>query len=163
MLTVQPGSKPGSSVGLRPRQLDLNQNATRGICVIVENTSILDATGVTLSVSCCRPGLRADSASWPIGSCTVNSNRVDCTASTFGAQASTSLSLGLTALAEGAGNIAFDMSAAEADADPSNNATNSTVNVGAVEEDDSGSGSIGWLFLLLLLPATIARGRKKLL
>ena len=36
----------------------------------------------------------------------------------------------------------------DADADPSNNSASATVNVGAVD-DDSGGGTMGYLFLLL--------------
>jgi len=41
------------------------------------------------------------------------------------------------------------LSSIETDADPSNNSASATVNVGTVEED-SGGGSTGHLFLLLL-------------
>ena len=145
-LTVQPAVNLGVS-GPALRQVDLNQSAN--LLATVSNTSILNATNVTLSISL-SSGLRADSASWSLGNCSVGANQVDCTASSFGAQASTSVSLGVTAIAEGASSISFDMASAEDDADPSNNTAMSTVNVGVVEDEDDGGGGSGLLFLSLL-------------
>ena len=146
MLTVQPAVNLGIS-GPALRRVDLDQSTT--LVASFSNTSILGATGVTLGIDL-SPGLRADSASWPIGSCTVNANQVDCTAPSFASGQSTSLSLGITAIAEGANSVSFDMSSAEADADPSNNTAMATVNVGAIHEEDDGGGSTGALFLFLL-------------
>ena len=146
MLTVQPAVNLGIS-GPSTRQLDVDQSAT--LVASFSNTSILDATGVTLSVSL-TSGLRADSASWPIGTCTVAANQVDCVATNFDAQSTTTLSLGITGIADGANSVSFDMSALEADADPSDNTASATVNVGNVDDDDGGSGSVGLSFLLLL-------------
>jgi uncharacterized repeat protein (TIGR01451 family) len=147
LLTVQPAVNLGIS-GPSLRSVNLNQSAT--LVASFSNTSILGATDVTLSIVL-SPGLRADSASWPIGSCTVAANQVDCTAPSFASAETTSLSLGITAIAEGTSSVSFDMSSAEADADTSNNTATATVNVGAAQaEDDSGSGSTGVLFLILL-------------
>ena len=145
-LTVQPAVNLGVS-GPAARQVDLNQSAN--LLATVSNTSILGATDVTLTIGL-SAGLRADSASWSIGTCTVNTSQVDCTASSFGANESTSVSLGVTAVSEGSKTISFDMSAAETDSDPSDNATTATVNVGSVEAEDDGGGSTGLLFLGLL-------------
>ena len=147
LLTVQPAVNLGIS-GPSLRSVNLNQSAT--LVASFSNTSVLGATGVTLSIDL-SPGLRADSASWPIGSCTVAANQVDCTAPSFASGETTSLSLGITAIAEGTSSVSFDMSSAEADADTSNNTATATVNVGAAQaEDNSGSGSTGVLFLILL-------------
>ena len=152
-LTVQPAVNLGIS-GPSPAQLEVGQSTT--VLASFSNTSILDATGVTLSISL-SSGLRADSASWPIGNCTVAANQVDCVAANFGAQTTTTVSLGVTALAEGSNTVDFTMSAAEADADPSDNSASATVNIGAVEEEDDGGGSTGLLFLLLLAIAGFYR------
>jgi len=145
ILTVQPAVNlvitPPST-----RQVDVNQSAT--LTASLQNLSILDATGVTLSVSL-SSGLRANSASWPLGTCTVTGSQIDCMAATFGAQSSTTFSVNVTGTTEGAKAVNVSMSSLEADADPSNNSASATVNVGVVD-DGSGGGSLGFLFLLLL-------------
>lgn len=155
ILTVQPAvnlviSPPST------RQVDVDQSAT--LTASLQNTSILDATGVTLSVSL-SSGLRANSASWPLGTCTVTSSQVDCVAATFDAQSSTTFTINVTGTTEGAKAVNVSMSSLEADADPSNNSASATVNVGAVD-DDSGGGSLGFAFLILLgLVSLLARYR----
>jgi uncharacterized repeat protein (TIGR01451 family) len=145
LLTVQPAVNliitPPST-----RQVAVDQSTT--LTASLQNTSILDATGVMLSVSL-SSGLRANSASWPLGTCTVTSGQVDCMAATFGAQSSTTFTVNVTGMTEGAKTVDVSMSSLEADADPSNNSASATVNVGTVEED-SGGGSFGFAFLLLL-------------
>jgi len=155
MLTVQPAVNlvitPPST-----RQVDVDQSAT--LTASLQNTSILDATGVTLSVSL-SSGLRANSASWPLGTCTVTSSQVDCVGATFDAQSSTTFTINVTGTTEGAKAVNVSMSSLEADADPSNNSASATVNVGAVD-DDSGGGSFGFAFLLLLgIVSLLARYR----
>ena len=145
MLTVQPAVNlvitPPST-----RQVNVDQSAT--LTASLQNTSILDATGVTLSVSL-SSGLRANSASWPLGTCTVMSSQIDCVGATFDAQSSTTFTINVTGTTEGAKVVNVSMSSLEADADPSNNSASATVNVGAVDED-SGGGTMGYLFLLML-------------
>ena len=138
------------------RQLTVNQST--GLTALIENTSVLEATGVTLSISL-SPGLRVDSASWPLGACSVSNTQVDCDGTTFAAQSNVTLSLGLTATTEGTKTINFSMSSAEADADPSNNAASATVNVGSPSQDDGGGG--GSSFWLLSLLGLIAIGRRR--
>ena len=60
LLTVQPAVNLGIS-GPALQQVDLNQSTT--LVASFSNTSILDATGITLSIGL-SAGLRADSASW---------------------------------------------------------------------------------------------------
>jgi uncharacterized repeat protein (TIGR01451 family) len=128
------------------RQIDVNQSAT--VSVTLNNTSILDATGVTLSASA-SSGLQVNSATWSIGNCTTTGSQVDCAATTFGAQSSSTLTVNVTGSTEGAKTVSVTMSSIEADADPANNSATATVNVGSVDED-SGGGSFGFAFLLLL-------------
>jgi len=135
------------------RQLDVNQSAT--VSVTLNNTSILNATGVTLSASS-SSGLQVNSATWSIGNCTVTSSQIDCVATTFGAQSNSTFTVNVTGTTEGAKAVNVSMSSVEADADPSNNSASATVNVGTIE-DDSGSGSFGFLFLLLLGLFGVAR------
>ena len=81
-LTVQ----PAVNLAVTPpttRQLGIDQST--GLTALLENTSILDATDVTLSIAL-SPGLRADSASWPLGNCTVSNTQIDCEGATFAPQ-----------------------------------------------------------------------------
>jgi len=153
-LTVQ----PAVNLAVTPpttRQLGIDQST--GLTALLENTSILNATDVTLSIAL-SPGLRADSASWPLGNCTVSNTQIDCEGATFAAQSNTTLSLGLTATSEGTKTINFSLSSTEAEANPANNSANATVNVSAPQED-SGGGSTG-LWLLSLLGLLAIRRRK---
>ena len=152
LLTVQPAVNLGVSAP-PARQINVDQSAT--VSVTLTNTSILDATGVTMSVSL-SAGLQANSASWSIGNCTVTSSQIDCVATTFGAQSNSTFTVNVTGMTEGAKAVNVSMSSVEADADPSNNSASATVNVGTVEED-SGSGSFGFAFLLLLGLFGVAR------
>jgi len=155
MLTVQPAV---NLVITPPSAQQVNVDQSTTLTALLQNTSILDATGVTLSVSLAS-GLRADSASWPLGSCTVTTSQVDCVGATFDAQSSATFSVTVTGLTEGAKAVNVSMASVEADADPSNNSASATVNVGTVEED-SGGGSFGFAFLLLLgLVSSMARYR----
>jgi hypothetical protein len=153
-LTVQPAV---NLVISPPSTQQVNVNQSTSLTAVLQNTSILDATGVTLSVSL-STGLRADSASWPLGACTVTSSQIDCVAATFDAQSNATFSLTATGTTDGAKTVNVALSSLEADADPSNNSATATVNVGTVEED-SGGGSLGFVFLLLL---GLARSYRKL-
>jgi uncharacterized repeat protein (TIGR01451 family) len=138
------------------RQLSVDQST--GLTALLENTSILDATGVTLSISV-SSGLRVDSASWPLGACTVSNSQVDCDGASFAALSNVTLSLGVTATAEGSKSIDFSMSSTEAEADPANNTASATVNVGAPQQQESSGGGAGlWLLPLLGLVALRRRG-----
>lgn len=134
----------------------LDQSAT--IRATLENRSVLDATGVTLSVSL-GSRVRADSASWDIGTCTVAAQQVDCVAANFANQSSSTLTVGVTGLSAGAQSYTVTMGSVEPDADPANNSVNGTVTVND-PNDDSGGGAAGPLFLWLLgLIALLTRRR----
>jgi uncharacterized repeat protein (TIGR01451 family) len=148
-LTVQ----PAVNLAVTPpstRQLSLDQST--GLTALLENTSILDATGVALSITL-SPGLRADSASWPLGACTVSSATIDCEGTTFQALSNVTLSLGVTATTEGSKAINFSMSSTETEADPANNTARATVNVSAPSQGDGGGGSGVWVLPILGLLA----------
>jgi uncharacterized repeat protein (TIGR01451 family)/MYXO-CTERM domain-containing protein len=149
--------QPAVNLSVTPpsaRQLGIDQST--GLTALLENTSILDATGVTLSVAV-SAGLRVDSASWPLGTCSVSDTQIDCEGATFAAQSNTTLSLGVTATSEGSKSISFSMASAEAEADPANNSANATVNVSAPQEDSGGGGAGLWLLPLLGMLATRRR------
>jgi uncharacterized repeat protein (TIGR01451 family) len=123
----------------------LDQSTT--ISAVLENRSILDATGVILSISL-NSGLQADSASWSIGSCTVAAQQIDCQTATFSSQSNSTLSIGVTGLTAGAQGYTVTLSSNEAEADPANNSVNSTVTVN--DPNSGGGGTTGLPFLLLL-------------
>ena len=155
-LTVE----PAVNLSVTPpstRQLAVNQST--GLTALLENTSILDATGVALSITL-SPGLDVNSASWPLGACTVSAGRVDCVGSTFTALSNVTLSLGVTAATEGSKTLNFPMSSTETEADPADNAASATVNVSAPSQEESGGGGAApWLLSLLGLLAIRRRGR----
>lgn len=149
-LTVQPAVNL-SVTPPSPRQVDVDQGMA--LTALIENTSVLDATDVTLSITL-SPGLRADSASWPLGSCTVSSNQVNCLGATFASQSNATLSLGVTALTNGTKTIDISVSSLEAEANPGDNVASATVNVGTPPQEESGAGGAGlWLLSLLGLVA----------
>jgi uncharacterized repeat protein (TIGR01451 family) len=128
------------------------------ISAVLENRSILDATGVTLTISL-NSGLQADSASWSIGSCTVAAQQIDCQTATFSSQSNATLNIGVTGLTAGAQGYTVTLSSNEAEADPANNSVNGTVTVNS-PAGDSGGGAIGMPFLWLLgLAAFLTRRR----
>jgi hypothetical protein len=131
-----------------PSTQQLAVDRSTGLTALLENTSVLDATGVTLNIAL-SSGLRVDSASWPLGACTVSNTQVDCDGASFGALSNVTLSLGVTALTEGSKTINFSMSSAEDEADPSNNTASATLNVTPPQEESSGGGAVLWLLPLL--------------
>ena len=141
-------------------QISLDQSTT--VTVAVENTAVLDATGVALAVTL-PAGLQADSASWTIGNCTVAAQQVDCQANSFTNQSTASVTLGVTGTATGQHDYAVTLTSAESDRDPSDNSINGTVTVnapggGGNDNEDSGSGASGAALLCLLL-SVLARRR----
>jgi len=129
------------------------------LMVAFDNLAPLDATGVTLRVSL-NAGLRADSASWTIGTCSVAPQQVDCQAGRFDRQSHASLTLGITGIAEGTKNYAVTLASAEADADTSDNSVQGSVRVSAAGagSDAEGGGGTSWLLLVTL--AALARHRR---
>ena len=146
ILTVDPAV---NLVATEPGQATVNLNQGTSVSISLSNQSELDATGVTLSVTM-GTGLRADSASWSLGSCTVTASQVDCVAAQFDSQSNSIVSIGLSGTATGNKAYSFTLSSAEADADPADNSFNGAVRVSDNSDDDEGGGSLGWLFLALL-------------
>jgi len=134
-----------------PARSSVFVDASTTVTATLENLSILDATNVSLSVTL-DSGLRADTATWSIGTCTVAAQQVDCQANSFAAQSISSLSINATATSTGLKNVSVSLSSAEADADASNNSASGAVNVVSPQsdEDDGGGGTTNPLFLLLI-------------
>jgi hypothetical protein len=126
---------------------------------VLDNLSILDATAVTLSISL-DSGLRADNASWSIGTCTVTDRQVDCQAASFANQSSSTMNVGVTGITAGTRSFTVTLSSNEADADTANNTVNGSVRVND-PNDDGGGGATGLPFLCLLGVAAIFRRPRK--
>ncbi|MEX2124404.1 MAG: M12 family metallo-peptidase [Woeseia sp.] len=133
-------------------QVNLNQSTS--IRADLENRSTFDATSVELSISF-SGGLRADSAAWSLGSCTITAQQVDCETDNFGAQSGATLDINLTGTAAGQRTYTVSLSSTEADADSTNNSANGMVTVNAASASSSGGGGGGGaasgLFVLWLL------------
>jgi hypothetical protein len=134
-------------------------DASTTVTATLENLSVLPATNLSLSVSLAG-GLRADTASWTIGTCTVTAQQIDCQANSLDAQSSSALSITATAMSTGRQNVTVSLSSAEADANPSNNSASGTVNV-VTPNDDSGGGTTNPLFLLVIVLANLLGRRGK--
>ena len=126
------------------------------VSTTIGNLAVLDATGVTLTVTLDN-GLRADSAAWSAGSCTVAAQRIDCQAASLPAGTNSTLTLGMTGTTAGTKHYSVTLSSSEADTDPADNRLDGTVKVSSPDKGSSGGGA-GPLFLLLLALGALARG-----
>lgn len=141
-----------------PVAATININQSTALSSVIENQSVLDATGLNLRISL-DSGLRANSASWSIGTCTVTNQQVDCQAAGLASQSNSTLSFNVSGLTAGARSYTVTLSSNEADADTTNNNLTGTVSVND-PNDDGGGGAIGLPFLWLLgLIALITRRR----
>ena len=140
-----------------PVRASVNLDQSTTINSILENLSIMDATGVSLSISL-NSGVRADSATWSIGTCTVTDQQVDCQTANFANQSNSTFSIGVTGLMAGDRSVNMTLSSNEADADATNNSSTVTV---AVNDPDDGGGAAGLPFLLLLALATFITRRRQ--
>ena len=136
------------------------QNTAGSATITIENLSVLAASDVTATITL-DAGLRADSASWSAGSCTVSANQVDCSAATLGASSTSTLTLGITGLALGSQGYTLTLNSSEADADATNNIVSGTVTVRQAgsnnSSDDDGGGSLGFLLLAVFGGALLRR------
>jgi len=136
----------------------------------LQNQSNMAATGVTVTITL-SSGIRADSANWSLGSCTVASQQIDCQASSFAAQSSSAIDIGLTATETGSQSYTITVASNEGDTNTSNNTATGTVTVnapgggggGGGSSSDDGGGSSGplLLWMLGLTAALLRRGRKR--
>ena len=144
------------SVNILPAsQVGLNQSTT--ITAGMDNRSTLNATGVELAISLGQ-GLRADSATWSLGSCTVSAQRIDCESDNFAAQGNATVEFAVTGTTSGAQSYTVTLSSSEVDANTADNSRSGTVTVSAATSDANsggGGGSAGPLFLWLLTFAAI--------
>ena len=138
--------------------IDLDQSTT--VNASLENRSVLDATGVTLTITL-NNGLRVDSATWALGSCAISGQRVDCQASGLAAQSTTAINLGVTGVTAGSRSYTVQANSNEADARSADNTASSSIRI-RDPKDDSGGGAAGPLFLWLLgISALLARRSRR--
>lgn len=132
-------------------QVNLDQQISIGIDI--ENRSVLDASDIELSISLSN-GLRADTATWSLGTCAVADQQVDCEANTFAGVSTATVNLTLTGTSNGSSNYTVSLTSSDEDAVTSNNSVTATVQVGTMNNTDGGSsgggGSAGYLLLILL-------------
>ena len=153
--------RPAVNLSVTPpsaQRIDVGQSI--GLTAVLENTAGLDATGVTLSIGLA-PGLRADSASWSLGECSVGNGRIDCAGETFAAQSNVIVSVGVTGTSDGTKAIDFTLASAEADTDPVDNSAAAFVDVGKPAGSESSIGGGGAGLWLLPLLGMIARRRRR--
>jgi hypothetical protein len=140
-----------------PTAADIDVDASTTIRAVLDNASILDATGVAVNVVLSN-ALQIDSANWSIGTCTITLQEIDCLAANFSAQSSSTLTVGVTGLSSGSKNFTVTLSSVEAEANPSDNTMDSSVRV-ISDKKDSG-GATGPLLLLLLAGLAFVRLRR---
>ncbi len=147
-----------------PTSLAVNVDRSATANVTVENTSILNATGITATVTL-DAGIRPDSATWTAGSCVVNGQQIDCTAASIPAQSSSTLSIGLTGMSTGTVGYTISVDSVETESNASDNTVSGVVSVsqqnasGGGGGSDDGGGSPGWLFLVILAGAAARRAK----
>jgi hypothetical protein len=134
----------------------------------IENRASIAATGVSVAVTP-DAGIAIDTASWSAGSCSITDNVATCQATSLAAQSNTQLQLGVTGVSAGSRSYTVNVSAAEIDRDGSNNNVSGRLTVGSASpppasNDESGTGSTGWMSLFALLAAAfmMADRRKNL-
>jgi uncharacterized repeat protein (TIGR01451 family) len=131
-------------------------DASAGISTSIENHSVLDASGVTLSISL-QNGLRADSASWSAGSCTVAAQQIDCQAAAMAAQSSSTLNATITGVTSGNRSFTVTLASNEAEAVPADNSVDGSIHVKAPKDESSGGAMSPLLLWLLLAMAAMTR------
>ena len=113
-------------------QITINQSTT--LRPSVQNRSSIAASNpvVTIAPS---GGLRIDSASWPVGNCTISGGRARCTATSLAANSTQTIEVQVTGVAEGQHRYTVSVTADERDRNTSNNSSTSQVNVTAMAID----------------------------
>jgi len=156
-LTIDPAVDLVLGVSGSP-QIRINESTT--VDLTLDNDSAIDATGVEVAFTL-DSGLRADSATWTAGSCTISGATIDCDATGLAPGAGSSLALRVTATATGRQDIAVTATASEADRDPASNSVSTAVTVQSQSggSDDGGSGTTGPLMLALLGLIALLRRR----
>lgn len=133
------------------------------VSATIENLNSVSASNVTVTITL-NAGLRAESASWADGSCTVSANQVDCQAANVAGSSSKSLNLTVTGLAAGPQAYSISLATSSNESDTSNNSASGTVTVNTASSGPGpgggggGGGAFGpWLLFGLALIAGLRR------
>ncbi len=154
---------------------DMTVTAPGGVVIVdqstllsatIENLNPVSASNVTVSITL-NAGLRADSASWADGACTVAANQVDCQAASVAGSSSKALSLTVTGVAAGAQPYNITLATSSDESDTSNNSAAGTVTVNTASagpgpgggSGSGGGGAFGLWFLLVLKLLVLSSGR----
>ena len=157
-LTVDPAV---NLVATNPGTSSINLDQSTVVQTTIDNTSTLDATGVTLSLSF-SSGLRPDTVTWSAGTCVIGVQQIDCTAATIAGESSSTLTIGVTGTTAGTRSYSGTLASNETDADIADNSVTASVRIIDPNDDDSGGGSMGLPFLLLLGMLTVIGPRLRL-
>ncbi|MDX1480367.1 MAG: M12 family metallo-peptidase [Woeseiaceae bacterium] len=158
VVTIEPAV---NLVANQPATAQVTIDSARTVSVTIDNTSILEATGVTI-VATVDAGLRTDSVSWTAGDCTIDAGQIDCSATSVAAQSTSTLSFTVTGVTLGSQGYTVTLASNEQDANSADNVISGTVTVVSAStgnNDDGGGGSTG-LMLLAVLAALRIRGRQ---
>jgi MYXO-CTERM domain-containing protein len=152
---------PVDLVARLPVAPDVMVDASTTIMANVDNISSIDATSVTASIVL-ENGIRAVSANWSIGSCTVTAQQVSCQANSLAAMSSSTLTIAVNATLRGRRDVTVTLGSAEPDATPQDNTIIGEVVV-VVERrnDDDGGGSTSPLLLLFGLGSVFLVRRRQ--
>jgi MYXO-CTERM domain-containing protein len=152
---------PVDLVARLPVAPDVMVDASTTITANVDNISSIDATSVTASIVL-ENGIRAVSANWSIGSCTVTAQQVSCQANSLAAMSSSTLTIAVNATLRGRRDVTVTLGSAEPDATPQDNTIIGEVVV-VVERrnDDDGGGSTSPLLLLFGLGSVFLVRRRQ--
>ena len=146
-------------VANQPANAQVTIDSARSVSVTIDNTSILEATGVTI-VATVDAGLRTDSVSWTAGDCTIDAAQIDCSASSVGAQSTSTLTFTVTGVTLGSQGYTVTLASNEQDANSADNVISGTVTVVSASRsnnDDGGGGSTGLMLLAALAVLRIRR------
>ncbi len=128
--------------------------------VTLRNNTNLSASDVSVSFAL-DVGLRAEDASYELGTCSVADQQVDCSGGTLNAVGSTELTLRLTGVSVGQHGVQITVSSTEAELNGADNTVTATVTVDTVTSTVSGGGGGGGGALLWLLAWLLAAARAR--
>lgn len=153
---------PVDLIARQPTAPDVVLESNTTVTAIIENTSAVDATGVSATLVL-QNGIEAVSASWPVGSCTITAQQVDCQANSLTAMSSSAVTMTVSSNMLGPREVTVTVASAEPDANPQNNVVTGVVRVkdAQSQKDDSGSGSLHPILLLIGLQLAVVTRRRR--
>ena len=157
LLTVDPAVDLVASM---PTSAAVFVDASTSVGVNLNNVSVIDATNATVSITL-ESGLQANSATWPIGTCTVTAQQVDCQAGTFAAQTNSVLTINATGVTTGRKDVTVVLASTEAEANPGDNSNVGEVRVTTPGNEKDDGGATSPLLILLALYAILSARRRQ--